>query len=83
MAIQQFFPATPELMAWENWNGAFLHYYGEEPIPMLPEIEWKQVANSIGQLATFINYPVPNPDMYEHWQDWANDFSQVINGPTR
>lgn len=83
MAIQQFFPATPQFMAWEDWNGGLLHYYGEEPIPMLPEAEWRQVALSVGQLATFINYPVPSPDMYEHWQDWANDFSQIINGPTR
>jgi hypothetical protein len=49
---------------------------------MLPEAEWKQVALSVGQLATFINYPVPDPEMYDNWQDWANEFSQIINGPT-
>jgi hypothetical protein len=83
MALQQYFPGNPEYSTWENWNGTLLHYYGEEPIPMLPEAEWKTVALNVGQLATFINYPIPSPDLFETWQDWANAFSEIINGPTR
>lgn len=82
MSLQQFFPGSPEYSTWENWNGSLLHYYGEEPIPMLPEAEWKQVALSVGQLATFINYPVPDPEMYDSWQEWTLAFSEIINGPT-
>jgi hypothetical protein len=83
MAINQFFPFSPDFNTWEHFNGGLLHYYGEEPIPMLSEDEWKQVALSVGQLATFINYPVPDPEMYDTWQDWTLAFTEIINGPTR
>lgn len=83
MALESFFPFTPDYMSWEDWNGNLVMFYGEEPIPQHPEIEWKIVANSVGQLPTFINYPVPDPQLYDHWQDWANEFTEIINGPTQ
>jgi hypothetical protein len=83
MALQSFFPFTPTFMSWEDWNGNLVMFYGEEPIPALPEEDWKQVANNVAQLATFLNYPVPDPQLYENWQDWAFEFTEIINGPTQ
>jgi hypothetical protein len=83
MALQSFFPFTPNFMSWEDWNGNLVMFYGEEPIPALPEEDWKQVANNVAQLATFLNYPVPDPQLYENWQDWALEFTEIINGPTQ
>lgn len=83
MALQSFFPFTPNFMSWEDWNGNLVMFYGEEPIPALPEEDWKQVANNVAQLATFLNYPVPDPQLYENWEDWALEFTEIINGPTQ
>jgi hypothetical protein len=83
MALQSFFPFTPTFMSWEDWNGNLVMFYGEEPIPALPEEDWKQVANNVAQLATFLNYPVPDPQLYENWEDWALEFTEIINGPTQ
>lgn len=83
MSLQNFFPVTPENTTWENWNGSVLHYFGEQPIPYLPETEWQTVARNLTQLPTFENYPVPAPDTYANWQDWAKEFTLIINGPTR
>ena len=83
MALQSFFPFTPNFMSWEDWNGNLVMFYGEEPIPALPEENWKQVANNVAQLATFLNYPVPDPQLYENWEDWALEFTEIINGPTQ
>lgn len=83
MALQSFFPFIPSYSNWEDWNGNLIMFYGEEPIPVLPEAEWKSVANNVAQLPTFLNYPVPSPDLYENWQDWANEFTEIINGPTQ
>jgi hypothetical protein len=83
MALQSFFPCTPTLMSWEEWNGNLVMFYGEEPIPALPEEDWRLVANNVAQLATFLNYPVPDPQLYEDWQDWAFEFTEIINGPTQ
>ncbi len=83
MALESFFPFNPSYSTWEDWNGNLIMFYGEEPIPALPETEWKSVANNVAQLPTFLNYPVPSPDLYQNWQDWANEFTEIINGPTQ
>ena len=83
MAFQQFFPFTPNGMSWEDWNGNLIMFYGEEPIPYNLEINWKETAKNVGQLATFEVYPVPNPEAYENWQDWALEFTEIINGPSQ
>jgi hypothetical protein len=82
MALQSFFPFTPDYMSWEDWNGNLVMFYGEEPIPALPEESWREVANNVAQLPTFLSYPVPDPQLYENWQNWAFEFTEIINGPT-
>jgi hypothetical protein len=83
MALQQFFPFDPEGSDWESWNGNLIMFYGEEPIPYLPELDWGDVARSVAELPTFVNYPVPSPESYADWQSWAREFTEIINGPTK
>ena len=83
MSLQQFFPFSPTNMSWEDWNGNLIMYYGEEPIPYSPEIDWKVTASNVAQLPTFASYPVPIPETYENWQDWALEFTLIINGPSQ
>lgn len=83
MAIQQFFPFVPQNMDWELWNGNLIMYYSEEPIPYAQETDWQVVAKNVSQLPTFTAYPVPDPDLYDNWQDWASEFTLIINGPSR
>jgi hypothetical protein len=83
MAFQQFFPFTPNGMSWEDWNGNLIIFYGQEPIGYYSEIDWKETARNLGQLTTFQVYPIPNPDAYDNWQDWALEFTEIINGPSQ
>lgn len=83
MAIQQFFPFIAEGSDWQNWNGNLILFYSQEPIPYMPEDDWKVVAKNVSQLPTFSSYPVPDPDLFEQWQDWANQFTLIINGPSQ
>lgn len=69
-------------MSWDDYNGNLVMYYGREPIPVTPEEDWKLTAESILSLATFANYAIPDPDLYQNWQDWARDFTQILNGPS-
>lgn len=82
MSIQKFFPINPQYMSWEEWNGNFIHYFSEEPVMYNTEENWKLVANNISQLATFDSFPVPDPETFTNWQDWATAFSLILNGPT-
>lgn len=83
MAIEQFFPFSPSYSTWEDWNGNLIIWYGQETIPHTSEANWKDTANNIAQLPTFAAYPVPSPANFENWQDWANEFTQIVNGPSR
>lgn len=82
MAQQNFFPFNPTNMSWADWNGNLVMYYSEQPIPYSPEEEWKLAAKNVSQLPNFSVYPVPDPDLYINWQDWANEFTLIINGPS-
>lgn len=83
MATQNFFPFNPEGMDWQSWNGNLIMYFSEEPIPYTAETEWTTTAKNVAQLPNFSVYPVPDPDRYENWQDWAYDFTLIINGPSK
>lgn len=80
--IQDFFPFSPDYMSWEDYNGNLVMYYGKEPLGQYPEEEWMIAAAQVAQLSTFANYPVPSPELYTEWQEWAKDFTQIINGPS-
>jgi hypothetical protein len=79
---QQFFPFSPDYSTWEDWNGNILHYFGEQPIPVLPEDRWQEVAKSIISTPFFGVYAIPDPLSYETWQEWAEQFTLVLNGPS-
>lgn len=68
-------------MSWEDWNGNLAIYYSQEHILFSDEENWKNTANHMASLATFQPFPVPNPDNFETWQDWAEEFTLTVNGP--
>lgn len=82
MALQQFFPYIPEYISWEDWNGALIQFFSEEPIPYNQEPKWMETAKATCQLPTFAAYPVSDPSRFKNWQDWARDFTEIINGPS-
>jgi len=81
-SIEPFFPFNPYFMDWESWNGNFVIYYGQENITYYPENEWQMMANNLAQTPTFASYPVPGPEGFETWQDWAAEVTTIINGPS-
>lgn len=77
----QYFPFVPEYLSWEEWNGNLIMYFGEDPIPYMNEANWKTVAANVTQLPDFEVFPIPSPDTYSDWRDWAKEFALIINGP--
>lgn len=80
--IQDFFPFSPEYSTWEDYNGNLAIFFASEPIGINPEENWRATVADMVNLPIFMNYPIPDPNGYENWQDWANNFSQVLNGPS-
>lgn len=80
LSIQQHFPVVPDYMSWDDWNGSLAIYYGEMNIPFHGEENWQDTANVLASNTALSTYPVPYPDEYETWQQWAKDFTEIING---
>ena len=80
--IFQSLPIIPEGITWEDWNAQLLHYFGEEPIPVVPEERWKEVAFEFSGLPTFSAYNLPDPEDTTDWKEWAQAAVVLINGPT-
>lgn len=80
MAFQDFFPCTPQYLSWEDFNGNLLVYYSQEPIPFNTEDNWQNTARGLMLLPTFMVYPVPDPEKFQTWQDWASEFTLIVNG---
>lgn len=80
--FQPFFPCLPDYSTWEDWLGNVIIYYGQHNIMTTSELDWKDGAHHIAQSESFGAYPVPSPDVYENWQDWAKEFTEIINGPS-
>jgi hypothetical protein len=82
-SVEQFFPIGTSYITWEEWNGSFLLFYGEELVPFNEEAQWKETALNIISLPTFSVYGLPDPAFYDKWQDWAEQLTLLINGPSR
>lgn len=79
--MQKVFPFVPQHTDWQTFNGNLIMYYGQEPLPITTEIDWHITANNLIQTPTFSSYGIPTPDKFDNWQDWANQFVLLINGP--
>lgn len=80
LSVQQFFPIVPRSVDWTTWNNEFIVYYGQENIPITEEVDWKHTADTIASSTTFSAYPVPSPQSYQTWQEWAEEVTAIING---
>jgi len=82
MTIRQSIVMLPQFATWDDWNGDLLHYYGEEPIPVVKEDDWREVAFCLINLPTFVNFAIPGPGEFDHWQEWVRELIVAVNGPT-
>lgn len=80
--LKQSIPFVAGNSTWEDWNGNMLHFFGEEPLPYVPELSWQDFGQAMLGLPTFSSYAIPSPERYEDWRDWVGDLITVINGPT-
>ena len=77
--FQISFPFLPAYSSWENFNGNLIMYYGQEHIPYTPEENWQHTAKNIAQSSSFSVFPVPDPEKFTSWQDWAGEFVLIVN----
>ena len=74
--------AFPELVK-PNDKGKHVLFGGYPKDCDKKEIIWKLVAKNSSQLTTFESYPVPDPEAFDTWQEWASALSFILNGPTQ
>lgn len=80
--ITQNIPFIATDTTWDAWNGNMLHYFGQEPLPYVPEDSWRDFGQAMLSLSTFSSYNIPDPSAFDSWQDWVTITVAVVNGPT-
>lgn len=81
--IRQSIPFIAGASTWEDWNGNMLHFFGEEPLPYVPEQNWREFGQAMLTLSTFSSYAIPSPNNYADWRDWVSATITAVNGPTQ
>lgn len=76
----QLIEFLPDFSTWEEWNGQLVHYFGEQQFPLLPEEEWRQVAQAVTVNPIFDRHAIPDPGGFLNWQDWALSLTMTVNG---
>ena len=80
MANEVYIPFITRENTWENWNANLAHYFSEQHIPVVPESDWRTTANALTTNGFWARYNVPSDTAFQTWQDWADQFSQAVNG---
>jgi hypothetical protein len=83
VALTQDIPFLSQDSTWESWNGAMLHYFGEEPLPIVAEPDWQQFAAAMVGLPTFSVYGISDGQGILDWREWASQVIGMVNGATQ
>jgi hypothetical protein len=70
----------PDYATWDEYNSNFIHYFGEQQLPLVVEDDWMQFAYALVRTTAFDKFNTPLPDNYEEWQDWARALTMSVNG---
>ena len=73
----------PRYHTWNSWTSLMCEAYAAQQLSQnTPEEEWKQWAASLKAIDVFTNEGIPDPYIYENWQDWASALVGAVNQPT-
>lgn len=76
----EYIPFITRENSWDAWNANLAHYFSEQHIPVMSETNWREVANALTTNGFWARYNVPSDSHFDSWQDWADQFSQAVNG---
>ena len=76
-----FFVPQTEQLTWDEWASAFVGFSNITNVPLpSDESDWKAWADSLQYLPTLEGYRVPEPALFERWQEWAEQLSGSLLG---
>lgn len=76
----QLIEFLPDYSTWDDWNGNLVHFYGEQAFPVLPEEQWREVAQAVTVNAVFDKFGIPSPFDFQDWREWARVLIESVNG---
>lgn len=67
----------PRFQTWDNWSSLMVEAYAAQNLQIgVEEQNWKDFAVGMMAIDVFQNEALPNPYLFENWQDWA---AEVVN----
>jgi hypothetical protein len=69
----------PRYHTWNGWASLICEQYAAQSLGLPPEEKyWRVWADAVKGIDLFARNGIPSPDIYEHWQDWAAQFSSIM-----
>jgi len=73
----------PRYQTWNSWSSLMCEAYAAQQLSInTPEEEWKQWGAGLKAIDVFVNEGIPDPYIYENWQDWASALVGAVNQST-
>lgn len=69
----------PRYQTWNGWASLICEQYAAQSLGNPPdEKSWMIWADAIKGIDLFAKNGIPGPELYDNWQDWAAQFSAIM-----
>ena len=70
----------PRTKTFDEWAQLMVEAYGGQNLEIPDDEEdWKSWAVGLTGIDIFVNEAIPNPYIFENWEDWAEELVGAIN----
>lgn len=73
----------PRFHTFDSWACLMVEAYAAQQLQIpTPDLEWKSWAAGLLAIDVFVNEGIPDPYLFEEWQDWASAVVGAVNPRT-
>jgi len=69
----------PRYMTWDQWCPLMAELFAQQSLGTMPEAKWKDWANGVAGIGTFMASGVPDSRGFNTWQDWASRLVGIMS----
>jgi hypothetical protein len=73
----------PRFHTFDSWASLMVEAYAAQQLQIpTPDLEWKSWAAGLLAIDVFVNEGIPDPYLFDEWQDWASAVVGAVNPRT-
>ncbi len=70
----------PRYHTFDSWACLMVELYAAQQLQIpTPDLDWKSWAAGLLAIDVFVNEGIPEPYLFDDWQDWATALVNAVN----